>query len=83
MQAILISRFILNLRRSQKPPPLESRPSRFSMSQFHLPTMSAIVGDMGQPLNHGMDADQAHTELADAGEVDRPGDGRLKASARV
>ncbi|KAJ3553519.1 hypothetical protein NM688_g3566 [Phlebia brevispora] len=57
MQPILISRFIVNLRKVNSPPADQSmatmRFSRFTMPNFHVPTMDNVVGNLGEPLEHG------------------------------
>lgn len=51
---MIISRFILNLRRSdRKNQAVESRFSRFAASGFHVQTLEGFIGEMGQPLDHG------------------------------
>ena len=64
LQTLLISRFLLNLRKSQEPPPLASRPSRITMSGFRLPTFPEIVGDMGQPPDHAVGEEEQVMEEA-------------------
>ena len=64
LQTLLISRFLLNLRKSQEPPPLASRPSRITMSGFRLPTFPEIVGDIGQPLDHAVGEEEQVMEEA-------------------
>lgn len=53
---IVISRFILNLLRSdQRGRPLESQYSRFAAGyDIHLPTGGGFGGEMGLPLDHGL-----------------------------
>ena len=54
LQAIIISRFLLNLRRAAQS--RSSAPTRLSgirSSMFRMPTLPDIVEDMGQPLDHG------------------------------
>ena len=65
MPSILISRFIINLRQLDK---YESegatgitempagRFSQFSVPNFRVPTMDDVVGNMGEPLEHGWEA---------------------------
>ena len=57
LQTIIISRFILNLRRSQMQPAAPSRASGFRSSIFHLPTIPVIAEDMGRPLDYGVRED--------------------------
>ena len=61
---IIISRFILHLRRSdQNARTVASRPSRFNPSGLHI-TVSAggFIGDLGQPLDHGFDVQEQPDE---------------------
>ena len=51
IQIILISRFLLNLRRTHEQP-ITSSPSRFSIPVFRIPTPPDIVEDMGRSLNY-------------------------------
>ena len=53
---IVISRFILNLLRSdQRDRPLESRYSHFAAAyDIHLPAGGGFGGEMGLPLDHGL-----------------------------
>lgn len=55
LQTVIISRFLINLRRTQQPP-TPSRPSGIRTSRFRLgiPSIPDILGDMGQPLDHGV-----------------------------
>ena len=61
---IIISRFILNLRRSdRKNSTLESRFSRFAISGFRVPNLDGFIGEMGQPLDHGFhDSDEVYAD---------------------
>ena len=61
LQNVIVSRFLLNLRRSQQQP-TPSRPSGIRSSMFHLPTLPDIVEDMGRPLEHGMRGPDARAE---------------------
>ena len=54
LQAVIISRFLLNLRRTQVQDPAPSRASGIRSSRFRVPTIQDIVDDMGQPLDHEM-----------------------------
>lgn len=54
LQTVIVSRFLVNLRRTQQQPPVPSRPSGIRTSRFRIPSIPDIVGDMGQPLDHGM-----------------------------
>lgn len=53
-QSILVSRFLINLRRAHQLHNQSSleRFSRFSTPRFHVPTMASIVDDLGEPLEH-------------------------------
>lgn len=65
MQPILISRFLINLRQADRPDNMTeiSRFSKFSIPNFHVPTTASIVGDMGEPLEHGLsDIEDDRTE---------------------
>ena len=54
LQPILISRFIINLRRTQHANDATdmARQSRF-ISNFRVPTLASFVGNMGEPLEFG------------------------------
>ena len=55
-QTIIISRFILNLRRSdQKNRTVTSNLSHFAASGFGMPSFGNMVSEMGGPLDHGPD----------------------------
>ena len=55
-QMIIISRFILNLRRAdQKNRTLTSNLSHFAASGVGMPSFGNISGEMGGPLDHGPD----------------------------
>ena len=56
LQTVIISRFLLNLRRTQERPPAPSRPSAIRSSIFHVPTIPDLVEDMGRPVDHGLRA---------------------------
>ena len=55
LQAVLISRFIINLRRTQhsERSTEDDRFSHFSAPQFRMPPMASLAGNMGEPLEHG------------------------------
>ena len=63
LQTILISRFLLNLRRTQLTPSVPTRPSGIRSSAFHIPTIPDIVEDMGRPLDHGLRDYDADAEV--------------------
>ena len=55
IQAILISRFLVDLRQTvpQEETRLgESYTSRFSIPNFHVPTIASVIGNLGGPLDH-------------------------------
>ena len=52
LQTILISRFLLNLRRTQARNAPPSRPSGIRSSLFCTTTIVGVIEDMGQPLDH-------------------------------
>ena len=53
---IIISRFILNLRRAdQKNRTLTSNLSHFTTSGIGMPSFGNMVNEMGGPLDHGSD----------------------------
>ncbi|KAJ3549533.1 hypothetical protein NM688_g5166 [Phlebia brevispora] len=64
MPSILISRFIVNLRRVQDAPTRDISGvrglSQFSVANFRVPTMQSVVGNMGEPLQHSTITD--HTD---------------------
>ena len=66
MQAILISRFLINLRRASQPEDSarQTGTHRFSIPNFRTPTEADIVDDMGEPLEHGL------SEGGDGEEID-------------
>lgn len=54
MQPILISRFLINLREAGTPNMTDMpRLSRFTVPNFQVPAIQTIVGNMGEPLEHG------------------------------
>ncbi|KAJ3533945.1 hypothetical protein NM688_g7208 [Phlebia brevispora] len=56
VQPILISRFLINLRQLKEPSnraAVNSHFSQFSVVNFSVPTIQTIVGNMGEPLQHG------------------------------
>lgn len=52
LQAVIISRFLINLRSVDKEniTASEGNFSRFSVPNFRVPTIASIVGDMGEQL---------------------------------
>ena len=51
--SIIISRFILNLRRAnERYRTVESHFSRFTMPEFQIQTAGRFIGEMGFPLDH-------------------------------
>ena len=62
LQIVLISRFLINLRRTQQAAVAPSGPSGIRTSVFHMPTIPDIVEDMGQPLQHGPSDHDASVE---------------------
>ena len=81
MQPIIISRFIINLRRADVPEdPTENGGVTFSAPNFCRPTADSIVGDMGGPLEHGStdsgewpnaESMESHAPIADYQEANR------------
>ena len=69
LQTIIISRFLLNLRRAaQLRSSAPSQPSGIRSSIFRMPTIPDIVEDMGRPLDHGRyDCDVDEDVLDDSG----------------
>ena len=70
MQPIIISRFLVNLRRADNPGSMTSTVghlSRFSTPRFRVPTITSIIGDMDRPLDHGPSPE----EEADVWEIER------------
>ena len=64
-QIIIISRFILNIRRSdQKNRTVESNLSHFATSQASIQIWSLehVVSEMGQPLDHGFEEAEEQQE---------------------
>ena len=54
IQTVIISRFLINLRRTHVRGPAPSRPSGIRSSIFRIPDITNIVEDMGQALDHGI-----------------------------
>ncbi|PSS32242.1 hypothetical protein PHLCEN_2v2011 [Hermanssonia centrifuga] len=65
LQAILISRFLLNLRQVGSPEidSQEAFNSQFSVPGFRVPSLSSIVGNMGEDLDHGGPAEEVEDEV--------------------
>lgn len=67
IQFVLINRFIINLRRAR----LQSEELNSSVGhvstpsglRFRLPTIAGVIGDMGQPLEHGARAEDNDSDL--------------------
>ena len=62
---VVISHFIINLQQANSSGPATSvaaTPSKFSSPRFRIPPVASIVGNMGQPLDHGFD-DENEGEL--------------------
>ena len=55
IHAVLVSRFMVSLRRAANSATLPSCQSRSSMINFRVPTIVEGVDDMGQPLAHAYD----------------------------
>ena len=53
IQTVVVSRFLINLRRTKTSPTIASRASQFTLSGFRVPTVPDFMGSMGQPLDHG------------------------------
>ena len=53
IQTVVISRFLINLRRLKTSLTIASRASQFTLSGFRVPTVPDFMGSMGQPLDHG------------------------------
>ena len=71
MQTIIISRFMLALRRSdQKSRTVESRFSQFAASRIHVQTINGFVGEMGQLLDHGLLEAEEHDGGRDEDAID-------------
>ena len=87
VQNVLISRFLLNLKRTQAPS-VASRPSGLSLSGFQVPTIASIVEDMGRPLQHGWDEreedaqDDIHIEIPIT-ECNKTSDDAVSASSNL
>ena len=62
VQAVILSRFLVSLRRAAEPEPLPSHQSRVSMINFRMPTIAGIIGDMGEPLGDDQDESNADEE---------------------
>ncbi|THG92814.1 hypothetical protein EW026_g8222 [Hermanssonia centrifuga] len=65
INAILISRFLLNLRQVGSPEidSQEAFNSQFSVPGFRVPSLSSIVGNMGEDLDHGGPAEEVEDEV--------------------
>ena len=72
LQPILVSRFLVNLRQADVPEGsgAVARFSQFSVPNFRVPTMQTIVGNMGEPHEHGVREDYEE-ENAMADNADR------------
>lgn len=77
LQPIIVSRFLLNLRQADYPESSiqTSRFGQFSMPMnFRVPTLQSIVGNMGEPLEHGdredMDEDEGAVVDTDVPKLD-------------
>lgn len=71
MKTIIISRFILALRRSdQKNRTVESRFSQFAASGIRVPSNGGFVGEMGQLLDHGLLEAEEHDGERDGDATD-------------
>ena len=85
----MINRFIINLRRAGlqsrelESSSLAGHVSTSSDMRFRLPTIPDVIGDMGQPLEHGAMADDSDeswgigTELREAFAIDIEHRGRI------
>ncbi|THG95011.1 hypothetical protein EW026_g6569 [Hermanssonia centrifuga] len=64
LQPILISRFLLNLRQVGSPEidSQEAYNSQFSVPGFRIPSLSSIVGNMGEDLDHGGPVEEVEAE---------------------
>ena len=58
LQAVLISRFLINLRRAD-----ESQRT-MQLGSFRLPTIASILGDLGEPLEQSRDEDEQDDRTA-------------------
>lgn len=79
VQALLISRFLLNLRHASEPDTSAEtlRFSQFSAPNFRVPTLASFVGDLGEPVEFGQDHttdEQTTEESEDNDYVDSPRD---------
>ncbi|THG95249.1 hypothetical protein EW026_g6369 [Hermanssonia centrifuga] len=65
LQPILISRFLLNLRQVGSPEidSQEAFNSQFSVPGFRVPSLSSIVGNMGEDLDHSGPAEEVEDEV--------------------
>lgn len=69
MTPILISRFLLNLRQLGESEPVSVYNSRFSIPGFRVQTLRSIIGNMGEDLDHGRDAQNHYIDDAIAGQI--------------
>ena len=71
LQCILISRFLSNLRKAAQPADSTEmeRFSRFSIRNFHAPTIPGVIGNMDQPLENGFGDDIRAEEIAAGSEI--------------
>ena len=69
MQTVIISRFLLNLRRIAKLRLAPSRASGIRSSLLRIPTLAGIVEDMGRPLDYDHGAGVEGDAFGDPGEV--------------
>ncbi|THG95252.1 hypothetical protein EW026_g6367 [Hermanssonia centrifuga] len=65
LQPILISRFLLNLRQVGSPEidSQEAFNSQFSIPGFRVPSLSSMVGNMGEDLDHSGPAEEVEAEV--------------------
>lgn len=63
-QAILISRFLINLRRTVEVGSTNTT-SQFTTPNFRAPTVATILGNLGEPLEPGENDEEAQDENAD------------------
>ncbi|THG95253.1 hypothetical protein EW026_g6366 [Hermanssonia centrifuga] len=65
LQPILISRFLLNLRQVGSPEidSQEAFNSQFSIPGFRVPSLSSMVGNMGEDLDHSGPAEEVEDEV--------------------
>lgn len=75
---MLISRFLINLRRAYRPnePTEAAQISTFSAANFRVPTIASVVGNMDQPL----DLDHISHDDDDEFQADQVGENLLYAS---